>query len=254
MESRYLYFAILGGSLLVPFLLSFDRKVQYYRRWKYLIPAMILPALFYIAWDIYFTDQKVWSFNPKYISGYYIVNLPVEEVLFFFVVPYCCMFIYECIRVYFRNLKQVGRDDRILKISSVGMILLGLVFYSRMYTSWTFILCGVFIQLIYFFRHYFRHFDATLFIISYSVILVPFLVVNGMLTSYPVVQYNHDENLGIRILHIPVEDVFYGMLLILMNVVIYERLKSRRRTRTTRAGSSDEAAERSHHRRHRRTR
>lgn len=250
MESRYLYFAILGGSLLVPFLLSFDRKVQYYRRWKYLFPAMIPPALFYIAWDMYFTDLKVWDFNPRYISGYHIGNLPVEEVLFFFVVPYCCMFIYECIRVYFRNLKQQERDDRILKVASLIMILLGIIFYDRMYTSWTLVLCGLFIRIIYFFRQYFRHFDATLFIISYSVILVPFLVVNGLLTSMPVVRYNNEENLGIRILHIPVEDVFYGMLLILMNVVIYERLKSRRRTRTTRTGANEELPN-PHHRRHR---
>jgi len=250
LESRYLYFAILGGSLLVPFLLSFDRKVQYYRRWKYLFPAMIPPALLYIAWDMYFTDQKVWDFNPRFITGYRIGNLPVEEVLFFFVVPYCCMFIYECIRVYFRNLKQQERDDLILKVMSVLLLLTGIVFFNRMYTSWTFILCGLFIQLIYFFRQFFRHFDATLFIISYSVILVPFLIVNGLLTSVPVVIYNHTENLDLRIWTIPIEDAFYGMLLILMNVVIYERLKSRRRTRTTRTGANEELPN-PHHRRHR---
>jgi lycopene cyclase domain-containing protein len=251
LESRYLYFAILAGSLLVPFLLSFDRKVQFYRRWKYLFPAMIPPALFYIAWDMYFTQQKVWDFNPKFISGYHIGNLPVEEVLFFFVVPYCCMFIYECIRVYFRNLKQQSRDERILKVMSVLLLLTGIIFYDRMYTSWTFILCGLFIQVIYFFRHFFRHFDATLFIISYSVILVPFLVVNGVLTSMPVVIYNHSENLDLRIWRIPVEDVFYGMLLILMNVVIYEKLKSRRRTRTTRGSDGEQLHGSEHHRRNR---
>ncbi len=252
MESRYLYFIILGGSLLLPLLLSFDKKVQFYRRWKYLFPAMILPAVLYIAWDVYFTGLGVWSFNPRFISGHYLFNLPVEEVLFFFVVPYCCVFIYECIRVYFRNLKQKAKDDKIMKGMAVLLLILGLIFYQRIYTFWTFVFCGVFILLLYAFRQYFRHFDATLFIISYSVIILPFLVVNGLLTSMPIVLYNNEETIGLRIASIPLEDVFYGMLLILMNVVIYDKLKSRRRTRTTRYTGEEAHSPRRHRRSRRR--
>ncbi|HMW27388.1 MAG TPA: lycopene cyclase domain-containing protein, partial [Ferruginibacter sp.] len=65
------------------------------------------------------------------------------------------------------------------------------------------------------------------FLVSYLVCLVPFLIVNGFLTALPVVRYNDVENLGIRIHTIPFEDSFYGMLLVLMNIVIYEKLKSR---------------------------
>lgn len=241
METHYIYLTILAASLIGPLALSFDRKVAFRRKWKFLFPAMILPALFYILWDIYFTAKGVWSFNTDCITGYYIANLPVEEVLFFFVIPYCCMFIYECIRVYFRNLKNKAHDKLILKVMAGVLIVIGLICYKKIYTSWTFIFTGVFIILIFVNKKFFRHFDATAFVIAYSVILIPFLIVNSYLTSIPVIRYNDAYNLGIRISGIPVEDVFYGMLLVMMNVAIFEKLKSRRRTKTTYRHSVHEA-------------
>lgn len=228
METKYTYFIILAISLLGPLALSFDKTVAFNKRWKYVFKAMLLPAIFYIAWDIYFTAKGIWSFNPDYITGIKIFNLPVEEVLFFFVVPYCCLFIYECIRVYFSALKNKKKDDLVLKILAVILLAAGIFFYKKQYTSWTFILSAVFIFIIYTNKFFFKFFDATSFIISYSVMLVPFLVVNGYLTSIPVVRYNDAEILGFRIYSIPFEDVFYGMLLVMMNIAIYEKIKNQK--------------------------
>ncbi len=67
--SNFTYFIILAASLAFPLILSFDKKVTFYKKWKFLFPAMLLPATFYIAWDIWFTKMGVWSFNEKYIAG-----------------------------------------------------------------------------------------------------------------------------------------------------------------------------------------
>jgi len=103
----------------------------------------------------------------------------------------------------------------------------GIIYAEKYYTSWTFIFSGAFIFIIYAARNFFKGFDAVSFLVSYAICLIPFLIVNGFLTAIPVVIYNDAENLGIRIYTIPFEDAFYGMLLVLMNIVIYEKLKTR---------------------------
>lgn len=229
MNHQYTYFLILAASLAGPLALSFDKKVTFYKKWQPLFKAMLLPALFYIAWDIYFTSTGVWRFNENcYVLQLKVFNLPLEEVLFFFIVPYCCVFIYECIRCYFPSLKNKKAADVILQVLALVLAITGLVFYDRQYTAYTFLLTAAFIAGIYIFRSYVKEFDATSFLVSFVIVLLPFLVVNGFLTAIPVVLYNNAENLGIRIYTIPFEDTFYGMLLMLMNVVLYEKTGNRK--------------------------
>jgi lycopene cyclase domain-containing protein len=64
---------------------------------------------------------------------------------------------------------------------------------------------------------------------TYLVSLIPFAVVNGILTSLPVLIYKNEENLSFRIGTIPVEDFFYSMLLLLINITLYEQLKDKRK-------------------------
>ena len=70
------------------------------------------------------------------------------------------------------------------------------------------------------------------FYFAFMFILIPFFIVNGVLTGSwidePVVWYNDTENMGLRLGTIPVEDIFYGMLMILSSVTIAEELEYRR--------------------------
>ncbi|MFZ4769429.1 MAG: lycopene cyclase domain-containing protein [Ferruginibacter sp.] len=225
MNSHYTYFIILAASLAGPLALSFDKKVAFFKKWKFLFPAMILPALFYIVWDSLFTSLGVWSFNPNYVTGIHILNLPLEEVLFFFVVPYCCMFIYECIVCYFPSITNGVAADVFLKLISALLLIIGVFFYHRYYTASTFILFALFPGAFYLFKKHIPRFKTIYFLLSFAIILIPFLLVNGFLTAIPVVLYNDAENLGFRIYTIPFEDTFYGMLLFFMNLVIYENLR-----------------------------
>jgi lycopene cyclase domain-containing protein len=228
LNPHYTYLLILAASLAGPLALSFDKKVAFYRQWKYLVPAMLLPALVYITWDIWFTERGVWSFNEDYIIGIKYGGLPIEEILFFLVVPYCCVFIYECIRVYFPRLQQSSPKDAGIFVVAIIALIIAVLFRQNDYTGSTATYLGVAFFLFLIFRKNFPYFNSELFLISYAVILLPFLVVNGFLTAMPVVLYNDVENLGIRLYTIPVEDVFYGMLLVFLNILLFEYFRYRK--------------------------
>lgn len=236
MNAHYTYFVILAASFAGPFLLSFDKKVAFYKKWSNLFPAILFPALFFLIWDELKTQAGVWSFSKEYTVGFKLFSLPLEEVLFFFVVPYCCVFVYECIIAYFPKIKNQKWGNPALLLMAVVLFVTAVFTYGKAYTFYTALFNGLFITALFVFRKWFTGFDASSFLISYAVIVIPFLIVNGFLTAIPVVSYNNAENMGMRIFsflpspmnNIPFEDIFYGMLLIMMNVALFEKFRNSR--------------------------
>lgn len=214
----YLFINIL--SVIGPLLLSFDKKVNYSSHWKYIFPSILVTAIYFIVWDFVFVDKNVWSFNPDYISGIKIYNLPIEECLFFFCIPFSCMFIYVIFRTHLKE-DFFKSSFAIYILVSILLVVTALLNINRLYTSITF-LSSVFFLAIHFF--FFKSKWLGVFFVSYIIHLIPFFVVNGILTSVPIVLYNNDQNLGIRLFTIPIEDTTYSLLLLIMNVTIYEFL------------------------------
>ena len=96
--------------IIFPFLLSFKWKFKYYIYYKPLFASITIVGGVYIIWDIIVTMRGDWAFNEKFLSKIYFptkeVGLPIEEILFFIVVPYACIFIYENLE-YFVPSKKV---------------------------------------------------------------------------------------------------------------------------------------------------
>jgi len=222
MKNFPLYLIVDFFTFLGPFTLSFDKKVAFYKKWFAVFPAIFIVGFFFITWDIWFTAIGVWKFNEKYLSGFKIFNLPIEEILFFFVVPYACLFIYECCKTYFSNI--LGKFTYHLPLFFSFLISVTLFFtWGRMYTTVTFSLTILFLLLLLRFNELQKK-KYGYFWLAYFIHLIPFLVINGILTSVPVVIYNNNENLSIRLFTIPLEDLVYSLLLLLGNVVFYEKI------------------------------
>ncbi|MCX7744455.1 MAG: lycopene cyclase domain-containing protein [Flavobacteriales bacterium] len=221
MDSRYTYFVLDLASIFFPLILSFDKKVHFYTRWKFLFPALFFNAVIFIAWDEFFTRMGIWYFNPDYLLGYYIGSLPIEEWLFFLAIPYACIFIYDCLKAYFPDfLQSVAR--RITYLAIPLFFILGFIYIQHWYTAVTFLLLAII--LLFHILIYKTRFLGY-FYLMWLIHLVPFFIINGYLTSLPVVIYNNAENMGIRIGTIPFEDAFYSMLKLIIIVSLYEGLQ-----------------------------
>ena len=220
----YIYLYLNLFTIFFPFVLSFDKRVHFFTNWKYLFPAMAVNALIFIIWDAYFTRIAVWGFNPDYLLGIYIFGLPLEEILFFVTVPYACVFIYETLNTYIKQDILQKAAPYISLVLVILLIPLALFFLPRLYTSVTFLFLS-FMQGM----HYliFRSKVMGRFYMAYLVHLVPFLIVNGILTAIPIVMYNDAHNTGVRIYTIPAEDTMYSMLMLLITITLYEYLKQK---------------------------
>lgn len=229
LNSKYLYLAIDFFSILFPFLFSFYSKARFASKWKYLWIAILLPSLFFIVWDEWFTQLGVWGFNQRYLTGLYFFSLPIEEILFFVCIPYACVFTYEAVNYFISFRLSQKITNLITDLLVVLLLLIGSIQYNQWYTSVTFILTAFFLIL---HRWAWKSSYLGKFYVAFLFILIPFFIVNGILTGTgiedQVVWYNDLENLGIRMGTIPVEDTFYGMLLLLMNVSLFEILQKKK--------------------------
>ncbi len=223
----YTYLLLNIVTISYPLYKSLDKRLNYSKNWKFIFPSILISAVFMIIWDILFTRIGIWGFNDKYNLGIELINLPLEEVLFFICIPFACLFIFEVINFYDKKnvWKKAGR-----KINGILILLITLLLilgYDQMYT----LITGIAL-LILLLMHQFiiKKNEAYLgqFYLSYIVVLVPFIIINGTLTGgwipEEVVWYNMNETFGIRFISIPLEDFFYCLFMLLLPITIYHAL------------------------------
>jgi len=101
--SRYLMVLLLAGVF--PLLLSFYPRLHFYKHKRALFLSIGLIVVIFGSWDIFATFRGHWYFNPQGVGKLWIVNLPLEEWLFFIVIPFCCIFSWEVVQYYKKKLK-----------------------------------------------------------------------------------------------------------------------------------------------------
>ena len=226
MTPLYLYLLIASVSGPIFLTIVFPDVIK---NWGKFILSTTLIAAVFLVWDAIFTANGVWGFNDDYILGFSFFGMPIEEWLFFLVIPFCSIYLHFAIDRHFPNLK-LGKNLTIY-LTIILLVLLSIVLFmnlSKAYTAvnYSFLLLTMILGLIFHIK-LLQQFYLTLI-----VILIPFLIVNGILTGViteePVVWYNDAENLGIRIITIPIEDIGYAFTMLFGNLMIFETLRSKK--------------------------
>lgn len=218
MTATYLLINLL--SIAVPFAYSFTAHSGFSKQFGRAWTAILIVAIPMLVWDVIFTARGVWSFNPAYYLGFTLLGLPFEEILFFFCIPFACLFIYDAVKKYPRLALPEKPVHAVAGALGLLLLVLAALNTHRAYTFWCFLLASPFALALA--AGYLRD-RAGHIATAYLFHLIPFLIVNGILTGLPVVQYNDAENLGLRIGTIPVEDSMYSLILLFGAIFWMER-------------------------------
>jgi len=221
-----LYFKVLLFSFIIPFIFSFHQKIKFYKFFKQIAASLSLIGLFFIIWDIYFTKIGVWGFDKKHHSSIMLSNLPLEEVLFFFVIPFVCVFTYFVLSE--KKVLNLNINTTFLKLICILLIVLAVLFFKNAYTISVLILTILILLYIIYYRPDWIGYFFSMYLIIH---IFPFLLVNGVLTGYitdlPPVWYDSNNIIGVRLGTIPVEDFLYSFILLFLNTSLFEYLRKK---------------------------
>jgi len=220
----YTYILIDLGLLIFSGLLFSLKDLNFAKNSKFLILSVLINVFVFSVPTEFLTQLKVIVFNPPYLTGLTLWELPAEELLLYFLLPGAGLAVYSFLNVHYPDNTP---EKYSLAVSNImlGVCIAMLYFgHQKLYTVFTFALLMaflVFIEYVGKIRFMYRFYRA------YLVSLILFYLVYGVLTSVPVLQYNSAETLNFNLFHIPFESHFYFMAMLLLSVYLFELFKSR---------------------------
>jgi lycopene cyclase domain-containing protein len=121
---RYQYLLLMAGCLAITLPLEFLLHARVYRRPTLLLRALPPVVLVFVGWDLLGIHRDHWSYNPAYVTGVDLPGrIPVEELVFFLVIPICGLLTYEAVGdvlLRLRRRRDRGREQDPLKSTSAA--------------------------------------------------------------------------------------------------------------------------------------
>ncbi|MCX2481317.1 lycopene cyclase domain-containing protein [Pedobacter sp. MC2016-15] len=223
---NYTYLLVNLGLLLFSGLVFSNRQINFAGQSKFIILAVLINVFAFSVPTEFLTQLKVIVFNPPYLSGMTLWELPIEELLLSLLLPLSGIAIYLFLNMRYKD-NSLEKYSLALSNMLLGVCIAMLYFgHQKLYTLFTFSILLVFLLYIEYvnkIRFMYKFYRA--FLVS----LLLFYTVYGILTSIPVIQYTTEETLNFNFSHIPFESHFYYMSMLLLSIYLYELFKSRAR-------------------------
>jgi lycopene cyclase domain-containing protein len=98
------YLFVLAGCLAAAIWLEPVLKVNVFRRRRRLLLTVLPVVVVFVIWDLLAIAAGHWTFDPAQTTGILLPGgLPLDEVLFFVVVPVCAILGFEAVRAVLRR-------------------------------------------------------------------------------------------------------------------------------------------------------
>jgi len=219
--AKYTYLLLDSAVFLIPLFFALLPRYPFLKHRRQILLSITAVAVPMILWDQLAAHAGHWAFNPQRVVGIYLGDLPLEELLFFIVVPFACLFGYFGFRQHFQP-RSFPALRPVILAGAVGLTVYLVLGEPPAYTR---IVLLVTVLVVLADQLTGRHLmTTTTYWIAMLVAFAGFLIGNSILTGIPVVTYGPAHHLGIRIGTIPVEDFFYNFVLISANIMIFDRL------------------------------
>ncbi len=216
MKWVYLCFDLVIGS--VGLWASFRYKLNTHIRSRQMIRAFCMVGVPFIVWDVFAAKSGHWSFNDVYTLGVRVLGLPIEELLFFIVVPFACMVVWDGVEKYVEDSGFLSGHMIIACFELFSFVVL-ITQWEHMYTR---VVSLAFLAVCIVLSQWFRAFIMRKrFWIFQLMVLLLFVFGNLILTGLPIVRYGADAITGMRFLTIPFEDFLYNFVLLNLFLIGY---------------------------------
>lgn len=222
------YLLINFFTIIICLIASFDKRIRFDKHFGTFLLSSTIVAVPFIAWDIWFTDMGVWWFNTDYTTGVVLAGLPIEEWMFFYFIPFACVFTYFCFDKFFDLSWTHAFNNVIVFVTTIVCVVVALLYHDKIYTFIT--------ALVTLATMVYLHFIAKKEWIGqgsfvFMILMIGFFAVNGVLTGTglesPIVNYNAQHFLDFRLGTIPIEDAVYGYSQFMLNVYFFQLLRKK---------------------------
>lgn len=213
-EFAYLIFNIM--AVLTGVLLLYAEKLRIH--WRSLAAAYLLVSAPFIMWDVLATKAGHWGFNSAYVTGLRLFGLPLEELLFFFAVPFVCVSVYLVCKKYIHG--EIKRASKIL-LSIFSLFVVLTLHYSVGGEYSTIVAAAVLVSAAIAWV-YSRVASTKAFWLAMLINFGLFVLANTFLTALPIVTYGESAITGFRVGTIPIEDFAYNFALLTLFLIVYD--------------------------------
>ena len=99
MLGRATYLVLMAACVLVTLPLELVLRARVYARPRRWLASLLPVSLVFGVWDYLAIRRGHWSYSPRFTSGVRLLGgvLPLEEVVFFLVVPTCAILTYQAV-------------------------------------------------------------------------------------------------------------------------------------------------------------